>query len=124
MRKILSAVVLAGLALACDNNRDLTVTPDAVNHAVLVSVSDPNAAKGAIVVVTARVSTGSSIPTLASYSARLQLGSGLEFIESVSVGAVAEAIRSSGDTVIAAGVSVSGFTDGRLFAVRARVREA
>ena len=124
MRKILSAAVVVGLALACDVNRDLPVSPDGSGHAIYVTVSDPNAAKGSIVTVTGQVATGSSIPTLGSYTARLELGPDLEFLEALSVGAAAQAIRANGDTVIAAGASVSGFADGRLFAVRARVRAA
>jgi hypothetical protein len=119
MKKILPTALLVVLALACDEARLLPVAPDG-NRSVSVTFSDANPKRGSVIEVTVRTPVGTGAPILGSYSARLELGDGLEFVEAVRVGA-AEAIRTSGDTVIAAGASVSGFADGRLFAVRARV---
>jgi hypothetical protein len=122
-RKIALTLLSLGLA-ACTDTRRAEITapvPPAGASLAYVTISDTHPAKGSLVVVTVNSGTGANAEPLGSFAARLSLGSGLEFVAEVPLSDGMRALRAEKDEVIAAGAAPGGFTDGRLFAVQARV---
>lgn len=121
MRKsmIIGTIVLA----ACSEQNPVPTAPKPLANTSLayVTVSNDRPSVGDTVVLTVRASTGEGAEALGSFAARLMPGPGLQFVGESPVAEGARALRASGDTVFAAGASPSGYGDGRLFAIRARV---
>lgn len=119
------AIALFALA-ACTGSEQVAPTapspPPGVSLAY-ITLSNAHPAKGSTVVITVRSGSGASAEPLGSFAARLSLGAGVEFIAESPLSEGMRAIRFDGGSVVAAGASSSGFADGRLFAIQARVTD-
>ena len=123
MRSVTRLAIFALAATACtDQPSPLTAPVAAPDRSIAyVTLSNAQPAQGSVILVTVNTGAGAGADGLGSFTARLLLGPGLEFVEESAVACGAHAIRVSGDTVTVAGASATGFVDGQLFAVKARV---
>ena len=73
--------------------------------------------------VTVNAASGTGAEAIGSFAAKLSLGSGLEFVAESPLADGMRAVREENGQVIAAGAAPQGFSDGKLFAVQARVTD-
>jgi len=127
--RLLSAATLALVMTACKDDPKRTITeptrveapaPELGTIAYL-TISDSAPEKGSTVTVTARV-TSSDVAAFGSFAGRLTFDSlGLAYVADASRSAGLRAVNpKSGDLAIA-GVNLTGFEDGELFAVTLKV---
>lgn len=124
MRRKIALAVLGVTLAACTESRSAEPTAPAApagGSVAYITISNSHPAKGSIVSVTVRSGVGENAEALGSFAARLSLGSGLEFVAELPLPEGMRAVRVENGEVIAAGAAPGGFTDGRLFAVQARV---
>ena len=125
MRRLLSLVLVAG-AVACDDSRDagsLTAPPVPKTGTVaFLTVSDPNAAAGSTVTVTATAQQAAGLAQVGAFSASLAYdASGLTFLTEQALAGGMRAVNARDGRVFAAGASSDGFAQGQLFAVTFKV---
>ena len=124
MNKLITLACLSVAVTACTDKNGASVTaPVAAPNASVayLTLSNSQPAKGSVITVTVHAIVGEGAEALGSFTARLQLGAGLEYVEETPVTDGMHALRVSADTIIVAGASSSGYSDSRLFAVKARV---
>ena len=125
MRRLLSLVLVAG-AVACDDSRDagsLTAPPvPKAGTVAYLTVSDPNAAAGSTVTVTATAQQAAGLAQVGAFNASITYdAAGLTFVSEQALGAGMRAVNARGGKVFAAGASSEGFAQGQLFAVTFKV---
>lgn len=125
MRRFLTLIMVAG-AVACDDSRDAgSLTAPSMPKSGTVAyltVSDPNAAAGSLVTVTATAQQAAGLAQIGAFSAALAYDvSGLTFVSEQALGGGMRAVNAREGRVFAAGASSEGFAQGRLFAVTFRV---
>ena len=129
MKPSICLVVVAMLMAACDRQPVLTTpvaaTATSVGPASWLSVSDNQPAVGAEVLVVGNAEHASNGVAFGSFRAQLRYDPAyLEFIGDTPLPGALRAVNTDSGRVIVAGASVAGFEDGRLFALRFRVRRA
>lgn len=130
--RFLTILGLSAGALACDDDTraPLLAPPLPVSgSAAYLTVSDPHAATGAIVTVTAAVRGAQGMPRVGAFTARLAYdATGLEYLGESELDGGMRALNAraepGGTFLIAAGASAEGFGDDRLFAVHFKVLNA
>ena len=125
MRRLFSLVLVAGV-VACDDSRDagsLTAPPAPTSGTVAyLTVSDPNAAAGSTVTVTATAQQAAGLSQVGAFSASLAYdASGLTFVSERALTGGMRAVNARDGRVFAAGASSEGFAQGELFAVTFKV---
>lgn len=129
MKPSICLVVVAMLMAACDRQPVLTTpvaaTAKSVGPASWLSVSDDQPAVGTDVIVVGNAEHASKGVTFGSFRAQLRYDPAyLEFIGDTPLPGALRAVNSDSGRVIVAGAAVAGFEDGKLFALRFRVRKA
>ena len=125
MRRLFSLVLVAG-AVACDDSRDagsLVAPPTPKTGTVAyLTVSNPSAAAGSTVTVTATAQQAAGLSRVGAFSASLAYdASGLTFVSEQALGSGMRAVNARDGRIFAAGASSEGFAEGQLFAVTFRV---
>ena len=125
MRRFLSLVMVAG-AVACDDSRDAgSLTAPSMPKSGTVAyltVSDPNAAAGSLVTVTATAQQAAGLAQVGAFNAALAYdAAGLTFVSEQALGSGMRAVNARGARIIVAGASSQGFAQGQLFAVTFKV---
>lgn len=125
--RILGAVCLAVLLAACSDVRQPGPTAPAESAAnaptSFLAVSDSAPAAGSLLVVSGNVATTPGTASIGSYRASLRFDPAqLEYVGDAGVPGAMVAMNAKNGEVVLAGAAPSGFANGRLFAVRFRVR--
>lgn len=125
--RILGVACAAVLLAACDNVKPPALTAPAAadtrTPTAFLAVSDSSAAPGALLVVSGNVATAAGERAVGSYRAALRFDpSQLEFVGDAGVAGAMVAMNATPGEVVLAGAAPNGFANGRLFAVRFRVR--
>ena len=120
---ILPLVAVIALATSACNDTPRSITAPAAPAApssgtvAFLTVSNPNAAAGSTVTVTATARQAMSLARVGAFSARLKYdASGLTYAGEQALPGM-RAINPRAGDIAAAGASPDGFTDGQLFAV-------
>lgn len=123
------AVWLALLITACKDDREPTITePTPVEQPepelgtiAYLTVSDSAPAKGSTITVTARARS-SDVAAFGAFAGHLTFDSlGLSYVSDASVAGGMRAINPKAGDLAIAGVNLTGFEDGELFAVTLKV---
>jgi hypothetical protein len=133
MNRILSrlfpVVALALLVTACKDDPKRTITePTEVEQPApelgtiaYLTISDSTPAKGSTITVTARA-TSSDVAAFGSFAGHVTFDSlGLAYVGDVSASAGMRAVNPKAGDLAIAGVNLTGFEDGELFAITLRV---